>query len=80
MHGPLDESNFHCDLRLYPVRTHAWQALGYGEWRFRDLEFVELFAEIQQQFRIESGSDPSRTSARPSGPSARSCSSPACGW
>ena len=34
--------------------------MAIGEWCFRDFEFVELLAKVQQQFRIESSSDLSR--------------------
>src|SRR5215216_4938210 len=60
MYGPLNESNLHGDLRLYPVRAQSRQTFGYSEWRFWNFEFVELFAQIQEQFRIESSSDLSR--------------------
>ena len=57
MRGPLDETDLDHDLRLNPVRAQTRQAGPFCERRFRNLELVQLRAQIEQQFGIESGSD-----------------------
>src|SRR5262245_23508936 len=53
---PLDKSNLHDNLRTCPMRPPR-QSLTFGERRFRDFEFVEAGAKIQEKLRIEAGAD-----------------------
>src|SRR5262245_10045103 len=57
MPRPLQKRDLNDDLRPYPVRAHAWQAFAFRERRVGDLERVETFAELEQEFRVEAGSD-----------------------
>lgn len=58
--GPLNKADLDRDLWLDPVGAQSRQPLGFGEWRFGNLELVQLRAQIEQQFSIEPGSDLSR--------------------
>src|SRR5262249_49685942 len=40
--------------------AYSWQAFGFRKRRFRDLEFVQPGTKIQQQLRVEAGSDLAR--------------------
>src|SRR5690242_8084764 len=57
MHGPLDERHLYHDLRLHPVRAHPRQASRLREWRRRDLQRIELRAQLTQKLRVEAGAD-----------------------
>src|SRR5262245_25076517 len=55
--GPLDKPDLDHDLWFYPVRAQPWQANGFGKRWFRNLELVQLGAQFEQQFGIESGTE-----------------------
>src|SRR4051812_36549336 len=54
---PFDERDLHDDLGTDPVGPNARQPDRFGERRFRDLQPVESRAELEQQPRVESGSN-----------------------
>jgi hypothetical protein len=58
--GPLDETDVDRDLWFDPVRAQSRQAFGFGECWFGNFELVQLRAQIEQQFSVESSSDLSR--------------------
>src|SRR6185503_4781712 len=57
VHGPFDKADLHLDLRLYPVCSHTRQTNRTRERWFLDLQLVELRTQIEQQLRVESGSN-----------------------
>src|SRR6185369_2255928 len=60
MCGPFDKTDFDDDLRFDPVRAQSRETDGFGERRFRNLEVVQLCAQIKQQLRIKTGANPAR--------------------
>ena len=44
--GPLDKAYMDHDLGTDPMGAQAREADGFGEWWFRNFEFVELGAEV----------------------------------
>src|SRR6185369_345866 len=57
VHGPFDKPDLHLDFRPHPVCAHTRQTNSTRERWFLDLQLVELRTQIQQQLRIESGSN-----------------------
>src|SRR5262249_25594346 len=45
------------DFRPDPMCANAWQSLGFGERRIRDLKLVEPSTQVQQQLRVEARAD-----------------------
>src|SRR6266851_2065977 len=57
MHRPLNKPNLHDNLRSHPVRAHLRQTDGSGKRRLRNLELIQLCAQIHEQLRVKTSSN-----------------------
>src|SRR4029450_11414954 len=54
---PFNEGDLHDDLWTHPMSAHAWQLESLRERRLRNPERTQPAAQVQQQLRIETGTD-----------------------
>src|SRR5436189_6443297 len=57
VYGPLHERNLHHPLGPHPVGAEARQPRRPREWRARDLDRVELRAQLDQAPGVKAGAD-----------------------